>query len=219
MKSKLFPFFLLFHLLVSCSYAQEYSGRVVGIADGDTFTLLTSSKKQVKVRLAEIDTPERSQPYGARSRQRLSDFIFGREVVVEKQDIDRYGRLVGHVYVDGTHINRKMVQEGMAWVYRQYLEDKSLLKDEEEAKENKRGLWSLPSTEQVPPWEWRRGVKTNSKPDTGEQQQEPQKFTCGTKRYCKEMTSCEEAEFYLNECGLTRLDGDGDGVPCESLCQ
>ena len=120
--------------------------------------------------------------------------------------------------MDDTHVNRKLVQDGMAWVYRQYLMDKSLLLDEQKAKEAKLGLWSLPSPEQVPPWEWRRGIKTNNQVKGEELREEPKKFTCGTKRYCKEMTSCEEAKFYLENCGLSKLDGDGDGVPCESLC-
>ena len=104
----------------------------------------------------------------------------------------------------------------MAWVYRQYLKDKTLLQDEQEAREARRGLWSLPSTEQVPPWEWRKGARnaTTKKEHT---ENKPE-FECGTKRYCKEMSSCEEARYYLEHCHLTRLDGDGDGVPCEALC-
>ena len=215
---KLYLIFLI-SFLINSAFSQEYKGKVVGISDGDTFTLLTADKKQVKVRLSEIDTPERAQPFGTRARQALSDLIFSKDVLVVQDDIDRYGRLVGQVYVGNTHVNRKMVQEGMAWAYRQYLKDKTLLQDEQAAREAKKGLWSLPSTEQVPPWEWRRGKKTNNQTKATEKKQGASKFNCGTKRYCKEMTSCEEAEFYFNECGLTRLDGDGDGVPCESLCK
>lgn len=209
-------FFL--HLTV-CSHAQNYHGRVVAIADGDTFTFLTADKQQVKVRLAEIDTPERAQPFGSRARQALSAMIFDKEVRVVEADTDRYGRLVGHVYVGDLHVNRQMVRQGMAWVYRQYMKDKTLLLDEQQAREEKQGLWSLPSTDQVPPWEWRRGTKTNPEALTREQQQESQDFTCEGKRKCSEMTSCEEAMFYLNECGVASLDGDKDGIPCESLCQ
>ena len=220
-KSGIKNLLLIFGILTSFSvaYSQEFKGKVVGIADGDTFTLLTSDKQQIKVRLSEIDTPERAQPFGTRARQALSGLIFSKDVLVVQEDIDRYGRLVGHVYVGDMHVNRQLVKDGMAWVYRQYSKDKTLLQDEQEAREAKRGLWSLPSTEQVPPWEWRRGAKTNNLAKAGEKKQEAKKFTCGTKRYCKEMTSCEEAEYYLNECGLTRLDGDKDGVPCESLCK
>ena len=208
-------------LLCQCdSHSQEpdNTGKVVGISDGDTFTLLRKDKKQVKVRLAEIDTPESNQPYGTRAKQALSDLIFSKQVQVVQEDVDRFGRLIGHVYIDGVHVNRRMVQDGYAWVYRQYNKDKSLLQDEQAAREAKRGLWSLPITDQVPPWEWRRGVKTNNQVKEEDQTGSPQQFTCGTNRYCKEMISCEEAEFYLKECGLTSLDGDGDGVPCEALC-
>ena len=208
---------IIFSHFNSYSQEQEYSGKVVSISDGDTFTLLTHDKQQIKVRLSEIDTPEKAQPFGTRAQQALSTLIFSKDVRVVREDTDRYGRLVGHVYVDGTHVNRKMVQEGMAWVYRQYNKDKSLLQDEQEAREAGRGLWSLPSTEQVPPWEWRKGSRnaiTRKEPIENKSE-----FNCGTKRYCKEMSSCEEARYYLKNCGLTRLDGDGDGVPCEALCQ
>ena len=145
-----------FLILLNHAYSPEYPGKVIGISDGDTFTLLNADKQQIKVRLSEIDAPEKAQPFGTRSRQALSDLIFSKDVLVVQDDIDRYGRLVGQIYVSGTHVNRKMVQDGMTWVYRQYLKDEILLQDEQAAKEAKRGLWSLPSTEQVPPWEWMR---------------------------------------------------------------
>ena len=216
--NKYFLLILAFCLSHCNSYSQEQenSGKVVGISDGDTFTLLTTDKQQVKVRLSEIDAPEKAQPFGNRSRQALSNLIFSKDVLVVQDDIDRYGRLVGQVYVNGLHVNRKMVQEGMAWVYRRYMKDETLLQDELAAREAKRGLWSLPSTEQVPPWEWRRGERTNS--SNNEPKEANPEFECGTKRYCKEMASCEEAKYYLEHCGLSRLDGDGDGVPCEAIC-
>ena len=224
-KAAVIGLFFLFICLAACAQQpkNEYKGRVVGISDGDTFTLLTAEKKQIKVRLSEIDTPESDQPFGTRAKQALSDLIFSKEVLVKEQDIDRYQRLVGHVYVGDVHVNRKMVQEGMAWVYRQYLKDQSLLKDEAQAKEAKKGLWSLPGTEQVPPWEWRRGNKSPKQGRThnsgsSKESGNKQGFTCGSKTRCSEMTSCEEAQFYLKECGLSTIDGDKDGIPCERLC-
>ena len=115
------------------------------------------------------------------------------------------------------HVNRKMIQEGMAWVYRQYLKDQTLLLDEQEAREARRCLWSLPSTEQVPPGEWRKGERVATSNE--EPKENNPEFECGTKRYCREMTSCEEATYYLEQCGLSSLDGNGDGKPCESLSQ
>ena len=87
--------------------------------------------------------------------------------------------------------------------------------DEEEAQDAQRGLWSLPESQRVPPWEWRaKGWKGEHAKRPAQQSRE-----CGAKRTCREMTSCEEARFHLEECGLTRLDGDSDGVPCESICR
>lgn len=207
-------------LVLLCHFvcAQQYSGRVVAIADGDTFTFLTAENRQIKVRLAEIDTPEKAQPYGTKAKQALSDLIYGQEVRVIEANVDRYGRLVGHAYVRNVHVNRKMVQEGMAWVYRQYMHDKSLLIDEQQARALKRGLWSLTSHDQVPPWEWRRGVKSKNGKTVVAHAKITEGFSCEGKTKCSEMVSCEEALFYFNHCGLTRLDGDKDGVPCESMC-
>ena len=137
---------------------------------------------------------------------------------VVKADTDRYGRLVGQVYVGNLQVNRQMVGEGMAWVYLEYLEDKSLLQLEQAARAAKRGLWSLPSAEQVPPGEWRRGKRTSTAEAAEGERGGQASFKCGSKRTCKEMTSCEEARYYLEECGLSRLDGDKDEVPCEALC-
>ncbi len=199
---------LLVVLLPGIVLAETLSGYVVGITDGDTLTLL-ADRNQHKIRLAEIDTPERGQPWGTRARQALADKVFQKDVVVEVVDIDRYDRLVGKIWLGTRDINREMVSEGHAWAYRQYLNDQSLLKDEAKAKEQGIGLWSVAGP--VAPWEWRRGTRQPTLSGKS--------FTCGTKRYCREMASCEEAQFYLQQCDLTRLDGDSDGLPCESLCR
>jgi hypothetical protein len=122
-----------------------------------------------------------------------------------------------------------MVRQGAAWIYQQYNKDKSLLAVEAEAKAAKRGLWSLPEAERAPPWEWRKQVRQQgqthkAKPIKTTVQsylptQTQTSANCRSKRYCKQMANCAEAQYYLHQCGLTRLDGDGDGVPCESLCR
>jgi endonuclease YncB( thermonuclease family) len=202
--------------------AEILEGRVVGVHDGDTVTLLMAGNRQVKVRLAQIDAPESDQAFGQRSKQSLSDLVFNKTIRVEKETIDKYGRTVGTLLVDGIDANREQIKRGMAWAYRKYLRDPSLLQVEEEARRAKVGLWSEPNP--MPPWEYRHGGKNGSsanltlpkaKPEPAEQ---PVGSSCGSKRYCKEMASCEEARFYLTQCGLSRLDGDGDGIPCESLC-
>ena len=212
--------------------ATELTGKVVGISDGDTLTLLVpdgASFKQVRIRLAEIDTPESRQPYGNRARQALSDLAFNQQARVVVQDTDRYGRTVGRVYVGSLDVNAEMIRQGAAWAYRQYLKDQSLLALEAEAKTAKRGLWGLPETERCPPWDWRRGTCTTASAPAAPVPATPTTaptsaasssgFTCAGKRYCREMASCEEAKFYLNTCGVGSLDGNKDGVPCERLCR
>jgi hypothetical protein len=153
---------------------------------------------------------------GSRAKQALSDKVFGEEVELHVVTVDRYGRTVGHVWIGDRDINREMIREGHAWVYTRYLDDQTMLADETHARNSKVGLWGLPESQRVPPWDWRRGKReASSKPDLVRDQT----LRCGTKRKCGEMASCEEARFYLEECGLKRLDGDKDGVPCESLCR
>lgn len=131
-----------------------HEGEVVGVTDGDTLTLL-ENQRQIKIRLAEIDTPERGQPYGTQAKKVLSDLVFGKHARAVVQDIDRYGRSVARIYVNGIDVNAEMVKRGAAWVYRRYAEDTSLYDLEHEAQANKRGLWGLPEAQQIPPWEWR----------------------------------------------------------------
>jgi endonuclease YncB( thermonuclease family) len=143
-------------LLFSATYAAELTGRVVGIADGDTFTLLTADNQQVKIRLAEIDAPESGQPYGNKSKQALSSLVFGKDVRVIVQTTDRYGRTVGRPYIGNLDICEEMVRMGAAWAYREYLRDQGLLTVEAEARTKKRGLWGLSEAQNTAPWEWRR---------------------------------------------------------------
>jgi micrococcal nuclease len=136
--------------------AEPYSAKVIGITDGDTLKVLTDQRKQVKIRLAEIDTPEGKQPWGNKARQALSDLTFRRVVTVMPVTTDRYGRTVAHILVSDLNVNREMVRTGNAWVYRKYLRDKSLLDVEADAKKANLGLWGLPEFQRVPPWEWRK---------------------------------------------------------------
>lgn len=137
------------------SLAAAFAGRVVGVADGDTLTVLTTARAEVRVRRAEIDAPESGQPYGARAKQVLSDLAFGRQVRVATVDIDRYDRVVGRVHAGARDVNTEMVRQGAAWVYVRFNRDPALPPIEAEARAARRGLWALPEAERVPPWEWR----------------------------------------------------------------
>ena len=196
-------------------------GQVVGVHDGDTITLLIEGNQQIKVRLAQIDAPELDQAFGQQSKQSLSKMVFNKTIKVEKETIDKYGRTVGTLFVEGLDANKEQVRLGMAWIYKQYLHDQSLIHLEEAARQTKIGLWV--DANAMAPWDYRHGGKQKGVKQSLTAPIEPNTHrdnnaTCGSKKYCKEMTSCEEAKFYLTQCGLSRLDVDGDGLPCEKLC-
>ena len=146
---------------VTAAFGADLQGRVVGISDGDTFTLLTVENQQVKIRLAQIDAPESGQPYGKRSKQALSGLIYGEDVWVQVETTDRYGRTVGTPLIGNLDVCEEMVRMGAAWAYREYLGDQGLLTLEANAKAEKRGLWDLPEAQNTPPWEWRRSGAAN----------------------------------------------------------
>ncbi len=130
---------------------------VIGISDGDTLTVLNENKQQVKIRLAEIDAPEKGQPFSTQSKQSLSDLCFGKQAKITSRVKDRYGRTVAHVSCDGVDANSEQVSRGMAWVYRKYAKDHNLYIYEQEAKRFKRGLWADKSP--TPPWKWRKAAR------------------------------------------------------------
>lgn len=233
MRSKLLAASLLIALASPLALAADISCKVVGVSDGDTFTCLAAGNKQVKVRMAEIDTPESKQPYGTKSKQALSDLVFGKQVTLKVQDTDRYGRTVARAYVGSADVNAQLVSQGAAWVYRQYSKDKSLIPLEDQARAAKRGLWALPESERMPPWEWRKAGRDQrqAQRDSISVTERPVRgsavgggaggsaFSCEVRKNCGQMSSCEEANFHLEQCGNGRLDRNNDGVPCESLCR
>lgn len=133
-------------------FREKIEGKVIRIADGDSFTLLTPDKQQIRVRLLGIDAPERGQKYYRKSRKLLADLIFRRQIRVYYDEMDRYGRILGIAFVDTLRVNDEMVRRGLAWQYR-YSEDEILRKLEEEAREKRIGLWKDSATD---PWEWRK---------------------------------------------------------------
>ncbi len=106
--------------MLTAAEAATITGRVVGVSDGDTITVLDADRTQHKIRLAGIDAPESKQAFGSRSKQNLSDLVFGKDVAVEWDKRDRYQRTLGVVLVDGHDVNLEQVRAGMAWWYRQY---------------------------------------------------------------------------------------------------
>ena len=131
------------------------SGRVVGVHDGDTITVLTAGNVQLKIMLVEIDAPEIKQPFGQQSKQALSALVFGKDVEIRATGKDRYGRTLARVFVDGADVNLAMVKAGMAWRFDKYSKDRAFLTAQEGAQRARRGLWA--DAAPVAPWEWRKG--------------------------------------------------------------
>jgi len=134
----------------------NWSGKAVGVSDGDTITVLHDGKGE-KIRLYGIDTPEKRQAFGKKAKQFTSSMVFDKTVEVETKDTDRYGRTVGLVYINGESINETLIKNGYAWVYRKYCKEsfcKDWLNLESAARYGKIGLWS--ESNSVPPWNFRR---------------------------------------------------------------
>ncbi|GHT82479.1 hypothetical protein AGMMS49960_09220 [Betaproteobacteria bacterium] len=132
------------------------SGTVAAVADGDTLTVVDKRARRIIIRLAEIDAPERCQPYGGQARKLLTELALHRAVKVEVIDIDQYGRRVGKVSVDGAAetVNRILLRRGLAWVYASYTQDATLKTLEREAAAARLGLWA--DKKPQPPWQWRK---------------------------------------------------------------
>lgn len=143
--------------------AGELTGKVVGVADGDTITVLEAGQKQHRVRLAGIDAPESGQAYGKASQKSLASMVAGKAVRVEWHKRDRYGRLVGVVIADSHDVGLLQIERGMAWHYKEFAAEQRpedaqrYAAAEVEARLSKRGLWADDAP--MPPWEWRRPPK------------------------------------------------------------
>ncbi|RKT89361.1 endonuclease YncB(thermonuclease family) [Rahnella aquatilis] len=153
MKRVVFSLLLFAAFFSSSLFAGEIKGKVIRVLDGDTIEVL-QEKKPIRLRLLNIDAPEKKQPFGTWSTNQLKNLIAGQPVTVTYTQKDRYGRVLGRVVTSsGTEANRYMVQSGAAWVYDKYNSDNSLPALQREAQEQKRGLWA--DSNPVPPWEWR----------------------------------------------------------------
>ncbi|MGF1557157.1 thermonuclease family protein [Paucihalobacter sp.] len=138
----------------SSQKAQKYvDGKVIKIADGDTFTMIFDNGFEVRVRLNGIDSPEKKQAFSNKAKQALSAMIFKKEVRVYYKSKDKYGRVLGDVFIDSLNVNHEMVKQGMAWHFTRYSDDKTLATLEQEARKNRVGLWVDPNP--VAPWEFR----------------------------------------------------------------
>jgi endonuclease YncB( thermonuclease family) len=131
---------------------EPLQGKVVRVSDGDTLTLLVE-RKQVVVRLSEIDAPELKQAFGKRARESLGALCAEHDAVVRTSGTDRYGRVLGRVDCGGVDANAEQVRRGMAWVCDRYVTDRGLYALQDQARGARLGLWSDVSP--VAPWDWR----------------------------------------------------------------
>ncbi len=164
MKREATFFFPAIFVFVFCSVSVcaqiRISAVVVGVTDGDTVTAIDSNNRQIKVRLAGIDAPESRQDFGTRSKQNLSDLVYGKPVVLEGDKTDRNGRLVAKILLNGVDVNLEQIKAGLAWHFKRYeleqshADRKIYAAAERDARNNKLSIWSEP--EPVAPWDFRR---------------------------------------------------------------
>ena len=142
------------------TFADQYSGKVIKITDGDTVNVLTSDNETHKIRLSGIDAPEKKQAFGNRSKQALAELIDGKIVTVDYNKLDKYQREVGKVMFNGQDVNLRQVKLGLAWHYKKYereqdVEDRSIYADAEYlAQRDKVGLWY--DSNPIAPWDFRK---------------------------------------------------------------
>lgn len=204
-------FFIITALFFSQAHALEGVFRMYQVSDGDTFSVQLDNGLFAEIRINGIDAPELAQPFGEESKNYLNQKLVDKKMFIVAPEKDKYGRYLGNVYVNYESVAEKMLAAGMAYHYKDFNQDKTLAALEQQAKNQKIGLWSLPEKEQVAPWDWR-----HSKNPEAKEQDSP--FDC-KRKYCKSMSSCQEAVYKLTVCGYKGLDRDQDGIPCEAICK
>jgi endonuclease YncB( thermonuclease family) len=165
MKAKCVLYLFALLLLAPQLFGQQQieRGRVVGISDGDTISVLTTDKQLLRIRVAWIDAPEMGQAFGYRAKQAMSELVFGKEVELRPHTIDRYGRTVAMVFVDGRDVGLELIKEGLAWAYDHYLPEASpeiqaqYPAAETAARGSQLGLWV--DSNPLPPWEYRKAKR------------------------------------------------------------
>jgi micrococcal nuclease len=138
-----------------CTHAQTIlKGKAVRILDGDTFELLVQNKIRYKIRLTDIDAPEKGQDFGMLAKKELGELLANKEIEVRYKSKDRNGRILGLVNCNGQNINLLMVEKGLAWHFKKYSSDMTYAAAEQRARSQKRGLWSQENA--VAPWDYRK---------------------------------------------------------------
>lgn len=200
----------------------EWAGRVTHVTDGDSLWVQPddAALKPVEIRLADIDAPEICQPGGTQARDALKDQVGGKAVGVRTVGRDGYGRTLARVLLDGQSVNAWLVMEGHAYSNRTRWDRGPLVKQEKVARALQRGVHAQAGA--VMPREFRR-VRGACTPQTVAPTTATVPATtamtarrCDGRIHCSQMTSCDEARYFLRHCPGVKMDGDGDGTPCET---
>lgn len=184
---------------------DQFTGKVVGVTDGDTVTVLVN-KKTVTVRLDGIDAPESRQSFGTKSKQALSKLVFGKQVTIKKTGEDRYKRTLGVIMLGNVDANAKMVEDGWAWHFKKYNDEERLAKLENKARSAKRGLWA--EANPLAPWDYRARQRagTSKASEPGQKTS----YWLNTSSGVRHNNQCE----YFENTKRGRLCGPSDGKPC-----
>ncbi|MBK1895802.1 thermonuclease family protein [Chryseobacterium sp. YIM B02567] len=143
---------------VSNLILSQTNAKVIGIKDGDTILVLDENNNQTTLRLAEVDCPEKGQPFGKNAKQFTSDLVYGKQITYYKTSSDRYRRIIAKVYFDNDqYLSEEIIKKGFGWWYYQYSNNQNLGILESKARSRKLGLWSGSQT--VSPWEWRKAKR------------------------------------------------------------
>ena len=145
-------FFFIF--LISFLDIFSQTGKVINIKDGDTVVILDENFNKYTVRIADIDCPEKKQPFGTKAKQFTSKEILGKTVEIKIKNFDKYGRTVGYILYENKNLSLELLKNGLAWHYKYYSKDKAMSLLENEAKKNKIGLWIQKNP--INPYKWRK---------------------------------------------------------------
>ncbi|HMO46171.1 MAG TPA: thermonuclease family protein [Rubrivivax sp.] len=219
MQSWILSLCLLLTTLAGAAAPGLLEGTVSRVVDGDSLWLEPAAPAApVELRLEGIDAPEICQAWGAQARQALSELVLGRQVSVKTVARDNYGRTLGTVYLGTQNINKLMVQEGHAWSSRYKYDRGPYVADERMARALSRGLNRDGGA--VMPRDFRRLNGPCHAPAAPTAAATPKlapaaAYRCDGRTRCAQMSSCDEAAWFLKHCPGVQMDGNRDGVPCE----
>lgn len=184
------------------------------VQDGDTITFIKTNKDSKRIvmrgRLYGIDAPELQQEFGNEAKEQLHKLILNKEVYINEESYDIYGRTIIKIFLNGIYINEELVKTGYAWSYKEYNKNNIILNTAEiEARSKKLGLWN--NQNPIYPPNWRKFKKLGNSIVVNEK--------CDYTLTCNKIKTCYQATYLLNECNFYFLDKNNDGIPCESLCK